>query len=407
METEDYIVLECTYPHELMMHMRKVLQGDVQMLEDQPTFFSYYCQAYPEDGQELFLLETAYRHGIVDAFFEKNSQPDWGKRVFLETSLRRLIRYVSERDAVMLLESLMFQFRWDISMKIKRQWRPPLEEQADFHNKMEFAGQALPEIVEDGRNDAKERMPAVSSMPASAVTGGQELSAYGGKDSHEKSSGGVKPGMHEKVLEAMGSEPGGQGQKRDNHDNHIDSEDITPHIRIPQEAKFYTQMNQRIRRVLKKAINGDVSSQCGMGDYYSEDDQGHRDYAEALRWYKLAAYHGNDRAIFEMGKLYSMRSPDIPYTQGEALRWFRNLAERGFPTAQCILGMKYWLGDGVESSLSEAAKWLEQAAKQRHETAIRHLGDLYASVKDDRNADKWYQIGAGYGDAYCIGKRRK
>lgn len=407
METSNYITIECTYPHGIMMHMRKVLQGELRVLEDQPTFFSLYCQAYPEDGQEIFLLETAYRHGIIDGFFEKSEQPVWEKRVFLETSLRRLVRYISERDAVMLLESLMFQFRWDISMQVKRQWKTPPEEQADFHGKMGLSGQAMPDILGDAGKNTQEHTKPASDMPAaSADAGGRVLPVNEGES---KSIG--KQAVREKISYFSDSESVRQGPEQmqfvEYSGEDIEPEDITLHIQTPEQAKFYPQMNQRIRKVLRKAINGDVASQCGMGDYYAEDDSGHKDYMEALRWYKLAAYHGNDRAIFEMGKLYSMRSSDIPYTQGEALRWFRNLAERGFPTAQCILGMKYWLGDGVENSLPEAVKWLEQAAKQRHETAIRHLGDLYASAEDTKNAVKWYQIGAGYGDTYCIGKLTK
>ncbi len=409
METNDYIVIESTYPHALMLHLNKVLQGDIQLLKDQPSFFSLYCQAYPGDGQELFLLETAYRHGIIDMFFEKNGQPLWGKRVFLETSLRRLVRHISERDAVMLLESLMFQFHWDISMRIKRQWNNPPEEQADFHSKMNIAGKGTPEAVEGAWQEAGEHAGEEMQTQRSAAPD-MEMAGMKGVQGipDRRENGPERPGRSPQDKSGVSSDGRPQQeQTRSGDDAGEGIDDITVHIQRPEQAKFYPQMNQRLRRILKKAIGGDASSQCGMGDYYAADDSEHRDYQEALRWYKLAAYHGNDRAIFEMGKLYSLRRPDIPYMEGEAFRWFKSLAERGFPTAQCILGMKYWLGDGVESSLSEAVRWLELAAKQRHETAIRHLGDLYASVKDDKNADKWYRIGAGYGDAYCLGKRRK
>lgn len=168
-----------------------------------------------------------------------------------------------------------------------------------------------------------------------------------------------------------------------------------------EQAKFYRQMNQRMKNTLRKAIRGDLSSCLEMGDYYAEDDTKHTDYLEALKWYKQAANSGSDRAIFELGRLYSSNAADIRNAREEALALFMNLAEKGFPTAQCILGMKYWLGDGVENSPATAVKWLELAARQQHEEAIRQLGDLYASMHDDENAEKWYRIGAAAGDAYC------
>lgn len=172
----------------------------------------------------------------------------------------------------------------------------------------------------------------------------------------------------------------------------------------PEQAKFYEQMNQRMKNTLRKATRGDLSSCCEMGDYYAEENTRHMDYIEALKWYKMAANSGSDRAIFELGRLYSSNAADFSNAREESLGLFMNLAEKGFPTAQCILGMKYWLGDGVENNPGEAVKWLEKAAGQQHEEAIRQLGDLYASMHDDDMANKWYKIGAASGDAYCQDK---
>ena len=168
-----------------------------------------------------------------------------------------------------------------------------------------------------------------------------------------------------------------------------------------EQAKFYRQMNQRMKNTLRKAMRGDLSSCCEMGDYYAEENTKHTDYMEALKWYKMSANSGSDRAIFELGRLYASNAADITNAREESLALFMNLAEKGFPTAQCILGMKYWLGDGVENNPGEAVKWLELAAGQKHEEAIRHLGDLYASMHDDDKANKWYRIGAASGDTYC------
>ncbi len=82
------------------------------------------------------------------------------------------------------------------------------------------------------------------------------------------------------------------------------------------------------------------------------------------------------------------------------------MAEQGLPTAQCILGMKYWFGDGVEIDFKKAINWLQKAAAQKHDAAIRSLADLYAAINDSENAYRWYKIGASYGDDYCRKKLR-
>ena len=83
------------------------------------------------------------------------------------------------------------------------------------------------------------------------------------------------------------------------------------------------------------------------------------------------------------------------------------MANQGFPTAQCILGMKYWYGDGVEEDVQSAIKWLKKAAMQKHGSAIKCLADLYLSINDIKNARKWYGIGADAGDLYCKDKVRR
>lgn len=94
--------------------------------------------------------------------------------------------------------------------------------------------------------------------------------------------------------------------------------------------------------------------------------------------------------------------PALGGEKDKALKIYRKLAVRGYPTAQCVLGMKYRLGDGVKENLKEAAKWLERSALQGHDAAIRNLADLYRSTGELKKAEKWYRIGAAKGDEYCI-----
>jgi TPR repeat protein len=53
-------------------------------------------------------------------------------------------------------------------------------------------------------------------------------------------------------------------------------------------------------------------------------------------------------------------------------------AEKGSPTAQYDLGMRYLTGDGLEADLQLAKKWLQAAAKQGHKMAAKRLEEISA-----------------------------
>lgn len=400
--TENYIILESTYPHELLRRLSQLLRGNIKQLQAEDEFLALYRRTYPEAEQEISLLQIAYKQGIVQKFFEQVSRPEWSKRVFLETTLLRLLNEMTEKEAVMLLESLMFQFHWDMSVQISRQWENPPEERSEFHSKTEFDARKRSRYSQELHNRVSEQIQAVSEAADKVsernVRPGRKMKRSGQvRQEREKNRKRNADALNEKIEDKRGSAK-----------SKPDADMSTGiHIQKPEQARFYQQMNRKNRNILKKAIKGDVTSQCAMGDYYAEDDTKHTDVPEALKWYKLAAGGGSDRAVFEMGRLYSSNASDITNAREEAIRLFTDLAEKGFPTAQCVLGMKYWLGDGVENNPAKAVKWLELAAEQHHVAAIRHLGDLYASIQDDENAGKWYQVGAGYGDGYCLEKAKR
>lgn len=83
------------------------------------------------------------------------------------------------------------------------------------------------------------------------------------------------------------------------------------------------------------------------------------------------------------------------------------LAKAGFPSAQCTVGLKYRFGDGVEEDLNEAIKWFKRSANQGHVDAQRNLGDIYAAIGKEPEAERWYRRAAASGDAYSEKKLNK
>ncbi len=66
----------------------------------------------------------------------------------------------------------------------------------------------------------------------------------------------------------------------------------------------------------------------------------------------------------------------IPKNEAEAAKWYRKAAEHGDATAQHILGIMYEDGIGVSKDDKMAIKWYDAAVKQGNESARARLQDL-------------------------------
>ena len=53
------------------------------------------------------------------------------------------------------------------------------------------------------------------------------------------------------------------------------------------------------------------------------------------------------------------------------------LAEKGYPLAECQVGYFYYRGLGVEKNLAQAAHWYRKAAEQGNKNAQLALADCY------------------------------
>lgn len=128
----------------------------------------------------------------------------------------------------------------------------------------------------------------------------------------------------------------------------------------------------------RRAESGDAAAQLALGLRNHEGVNGAPpNYAQALKWFALAAAQGNATAQFSLGNLYD-KGRGVARDGAEAFSWYRKAAEQGFPAAQLNVGIMYEAGDGVAPDLVEAARWYRRAAEQRVPTAQYNLGCLYA-----------------------------
>src|SRR5438067_1610415 len=72
-----------------------------------------------------------------------------------------------------------------------------------------------------------------------------------------------------------------------------------------------------------------------------------RDYATALRLFRLAADQGDANGQFMLGVMYAT-GQGIPQNYAEAVKWYRLATDQGNVDAQYNLGSMYATGQGVQ-----------------------------------------------------------
>lgn len=96
----------------------------------------------------------------------------------------------------------------------------------------------------------------------------------------------------------------------------------------------------------------------------------------------------------------------IRYYQGDgvekdidkAVKWYRLSAAQGYARAQRNLGHRYCLGEGVQQDYLEAIRWYKLAAEQKDSAAMAELGTMYSEgvgvPRDYQEAFRWLKLGA-------------
>lgn len=131
-----------------------------------------------------------------------------------------------------------------------------------------------------------------------------------------------------------------------------------------------------------------------------------KDFETAARHIRTVAERNDAEAQCLLGVFYA-EGRGVEQDYAEAVKWFRKAAKesknrKGISGAQCRLGDCYFNGTGVEQDLNEAAYWYRRAARQGNHIAQRKLGDCYANGTGvEQNIDealKWYRKAADQGD---------
>jgi TPR repeat protein len=122
------------------------------------------------------------------------------------------------------------------------------------------------------------------------------------------------------------------------------------------------------------------------------------DFVEAVKWYRKAAEQGHVAAQHNLGLCYQ-NGHGVSQNDSEAVKWYRKAAEKGNAISQFNLGGCYILGQGVSKDVNEGIKWFQKAANQGYVSAQYWLGFQYEGQPSLKSTEsyKWLNLAAEQG----------
>ena len=110
---------------------------------------------------------------------------------------------------------------------------------------------------------------------------------------------------------------------------------------------------------------------------------------EAAKWFRVAADKGYAPAQNDLGFFYA-EGRGVKKDDAEAVKWYQRAADQNYPPGQMSLGMMYAAGRGVAQSDFDALALYSSAANQGYAPATANLAQAYAQgrgiQKDERTA---------------------
>ena len=112
-----------------------------------------------------------------------------------------------------------------------------------------------------------------------------------------------------------------------------------------------------------------------------------------MRWYRLAAEHGDISSYADIGIFYA-HGYGVKKDKNRAVQYYIMGAEKGDTYAQYLLGWAYYKGFGIQSDGDRSIYWLTKAAENGSARAMDKLAVIYGNglVYEERDREagrKW------------------
>jgi len=113
---------------------------------------------------------------------------------------------------------------------------------------------------------------------------------------------------------------------------------------------------ERYKRELVKAEQGNAKSQYAVGEMYEKGKGAIKDAKKSMEWYFKSAAQKNKKASYKLGLIY-LKGKGVEKDFKVAYTWFKKSADKKYARAQYYLGEMYENGQGVLKDYDEAIKW--------------------------------------------------
>jgi hypothetical protein len=158
------------------------------------------------------------------------------------------------------------------------------------------------------------------------------------------------------------------------------------------QSPKWTAADERV--FLKKAQQGDASSQMWLGCAYEQGWLGATNFPEALKWFKRAAEKGNPDAQTSLGQMYAA-GEGVTENYALAAKWYRRAAEHvpdldGAGQGRNNLGLLYMYGDGVPQSYVHAFMWFSLVSESNPNLRLAKEQMTPDQIREaERLAEQW------------------
>jgi hypothetical protein len=144
--------------------------------------------------------------------------------------------------------------------------------------------------------------------------------------------------------------------------------------------KILQANEERFKKVLAQADNGDTESQYKLGKMYTEGAGVSIDHAKATEAFKSAAAQGHAKAEYKLG-LHYYEGTGVIQNRKTACKWFKAAAEQNHPAAQYYLGKMYASGSGVKQNYTTSLEWFTRAVDGGFNQARGEMIDVSEKMK--------------------------
>ena len=150
---------------------------------------------------------------------------------------------------------------------------------------------------------------------------------------------------------------------------------------------------------------GDVKAMNNVGLLWATGYDGKQSFEEAVKWWQEAANRGYPLAMNNLGLAYA-NGQGVKRDIKQAFNWWLKSAIGGSAWAMNSVGDCYETGEGVTRDYVLAMSWYKTAADAGDPLAHFNVGSLYHTGRgvdqSYETAIGWFEKGAGFGDPYSM-----